>query len=276
MHVDVKSNISVGEEITLTQRADRIRSLQADVQRGIIQIGFELIAAKEQVGHGNWNEWLKKEFKWTDRTARNFMAIAERFGNRKSISDFTPTTLIKMLALPKGSEQDFIDAQAAAGTPVEKQSAREVQRNVKEFKQQRADKKIPADDKLPTLQGLSLSLDESNDTPHNSSVTTDTEPTNELQNDRDDVPAEETDNSPAIVDRDSDSNALPATDLIPAPINLSTVVVTNVVDTPKQVSAILELIAATTNPQQLRAIRFSLTEILALLDDKLNEIEQEN
>lgn len=76
LHVDVKSNISVVEEITLTQRADRIRSLQADVQRGIIQIGFELIAAKEQVGHGNWNEWLKKEFKWTDRTARNFMAIA--------------------------------------------------------------------------------------------------------------------------------------------------------------------------------------------------------
>lgn len=60
---DVDADISTGEEIPLAQRADRIRSLQADVQRGIIQIGFELIAAKEQVEHGNWNEWLKKEFK---------------------------------------------------------------------------------------------------------------------------------------------------------------------------------------------------------------------
>ncbi len=71
----LKSNISVDEEITLTQRADRIRSLQADVQRGIIQIGFELIAAKKQVEYGNWQSWLADEFHWTIRTAQNFMAL---------------------------------------------------------------------------------------------------------------------------------------------------------------------------------------------------------
>ena len=42
------------ESITLSDRAERIRSLQADVQRGIIEIGFELIAAKKEIGHGNW------------------------------------------------------------------------------------------------------------------------------------------------------------------------------------------------------------------------------
>ena len=35
------------EEVTLEARAERIRRLQADVQRGIIEIGFELIAAKK-------------------------------------------------------------------------------------------------------------------------------------------------------------------------------------------------------------------------------------
>ena len=45
---------------------------------------------------------------------------------------------------------------------------------------------------------------------------------------------------------------------------------------PAQVTAVRELIIATTNSRQLRDIRFSLTEILALLDDKLNKIEQEN
>lgn len=82
--LDVDTDISANEEITLAQRADRIRSLQADVQRGIIQIGFELIAAKEQVGHGNWSHWLDKEFSWSDRTARYFMACAERFGKRNT------------------------------------------------------------------------------------------------------------------------------------------------------------------------------------------------
>lgn len=37
---------------TLEARAERIRRLQADVQRGIIEIGFELIAAKKTVVHG--------------------------------------------------------------------------------------------------------------------------------------------------------------------------------------------------------------------------------
>ena len=274
--VDVDADISASKEITLAQRADRIRSLQADVQRGIIQIGFELIAAKEQVGHGNWSHWLDKEFSWSDRTARYFMACAERFGKRNTYSDLPPSTLKAMLTLPEGDEEDFIDAQAAAGTPVEKQSAREIQRNVKAFKKQRATKKVPDDDKLPTLQGLSLPLDELNDTPPDSLVTTEPELADDLHDDRANVTTEDTDDSPAIVDRDSDSNALPATDLIPAPINPSTTVVTNLVDTPAQITAVNVLISETNDLQQLRAIRFSLTETLASLDSKLEELAQEN
>lgn len=133
---------SASDVVTLEERADRIRQLQADVQRGIIDIGFELIAAKKEIGHGQWQNWLATEFDWTDRTARNFMAIAERYGNRKTFSDLNPATLIKMLALPEGDEQNFIDAQTAAGRPIETQSAREVQRNVKAWKEQHA----PADD----------------------------------------------------------------------------------------------------------------------------------
>ena len=127
--------IESSQPVTLEIRAERIRRLQADVQRGIIEIGFELIAAKKEIGHGGWTDWLEKEFEWTDRTARNFMAIAERFGNRKSISDLTTTTLIKMLALPEGDEEAFIEAQAQAGSPVETQSARQVQQAVKQWKE---------------------------------------------------------------------------------------------------------------------------------------------
>ena len=99
------------------------------------------------------------------------MAIAERFGKNENVFVFQPATLIQMLALPKGTEQEFIATQAAAGNPVESQSAREIQRNVKAFKQLRALKKLPDEDKLPTLQGLSLPLDAPNDTSPESSVT---------------------------------------------------------------------------------------------------------
>ena len=181
-----------------------------------------------------------------------------------------------MLALPEGDEEEFIAAQAAAGKPVEKQSAREVQKNVKAFKQLRAAKKVPDDDKLPTLQGLNLPLDAPNDTSPESSVTIIPETGDVLHDDRTDLLYEETDDTPVIVDRDIASDNLPAVDTLHASINESIDVSINVITTPAQVTAVRELIAATTNSRQLRAIRFSLTEILALLDDKLNKIEQEN
>ena len=121
--------------MTLDERAARIRRLQADVQRGIIEIGFELIEAKKQAGHGNWEDWLQKEFEWSGRTARYFMAVAERFGNRNLGSVLKSSTLKAMLALPVGSEEEFIEAQADAGRPIETLTKSEVQKAVKEWNQ---------------------------------------------------------------------------------------------------------------------------------------------
>ena len=130
-------------EVTLEVRAERIRRLQADVQRGIIEIGFELIAAKKEVGHGGWADWLDKEFAWTVRTAQYFMKVAERFGKTNTCSHLNTSTLKAMLALPEGDEQAFIESQAQAGTPVENQSAREVQESVKQWKKDKKKKSSP-------------------------------------------------------------------------------------------------------------------------------------
>lgn len=128
----------VVEKVTLEARAERIRQLQADVQRGIIQIGFELIAAKKEVGHGGWADWLQKEFEWTQQTANRFMRVAERFGKLNVGVQFRSSTLQEMLALPEGDETAFIEAQVAAGKPVENQSKREVRESVKQWKEARS------------------------------------------------------------------------------------------------------------------------------------------
>ena len=127
--------IESAQPVTLEFRAERIRHLQVDVQRGIIEIGFELIAAKKQVGHGGWADWLKKEFEWTQQTANRFMRVAERFGKLNAAVQFQSSTLQEMLALPEGNEDAFIEAQVVAGNPVENQSARQVQQAVKQWKE---------------------------------------------------------------------------------------------------------------------------------------------
>jgi hypothetical protein len=137
------------DTVSLEERANRIRKLQADVERGIIQIGLELAAAKKEVGHGNWADWLKKEFAWSQRTASYFMAIAERFSNSHTYSNLKPSTLKAMLALPEGDEDAFIEEQAKSGKHVETQTAREVQASIKHWKQKNRHKE--KQDSIPDL-----------------------------------------------------------------------------------------------------------------------------
>lgn len=127
--IDVTASV-----VTLDDRANKIRQLSFNVAHDIIEIGLELIAAKQEVGHGGWSDWLKKEFAWSQRTANNFMRVAERFGKLENVCQFKPSTLQTMLALPEGSEEEFIEEQAAGGKPIQNQSARQLDQSIKEFK----------------------------------------------------------------------------------------------------------------------------------------------
>jgi hypothetical protein len=55
----------VGEAVLkggLPERAQRIRDLVGVARTCIIEIGRELIAASDEVPHGEWGAWLAKEF----------------------------------------------------------------------------------------------------------------------------------------------------------------------------------------------------------------------
>jgi hypothetical protein len=51
----------------------------------VIAVGDELLAAKARLPYGRFGPWLQAEFGWTERTARHFMAVAERFGPKAEI-----------------------------------------------------------------------------------------------------------------------------------------------------------------------------------------------
>lgn len=131
------------EEKTLQELADegRVFFSRGDdcLKQGAlyyVEGGRRLVEAKRRLKHGQWQEWLKANFSFSHDTAANFMKLAERFGgaNYETFRNFKPAVLIKMLALPVGDEDAFIEAQAAAGKPVEDLTAREVQKAVKEWK----------------------------------------------------------------------------------------------------------------------------------------------
>lgn len=103
-----------------------------------IEGGRRLAEAKRRLKHGQWQPWLKGNFQFSQDTASNYMKLAERFGdsgdsNSELIRNLGYTRMVKLLALRKGDEKNFVAAQKAVGKPIESQSAREIQKAVKEW-----------------------------------------------------------------------------------------------------------------------------------------------
>jgi hypothetical protein len=74
----------------------------------IVEIGGTLRRAKELLGHGNFLPWLKAEFRWSERTARNYMSLAAHF------QDKTPN----FADLDLGTARELIDSPAEVSEPI--------------------------------------------------------------------------------------------------------------------------------------------------------------
>jgi hypothetical protein len=117
--------------------ADRLRSaavrIRAKIKRtlqDIIDVGNELRAAKAVLARGQFGPWLRAEFGWSERTARNFMAVAERFGPKTAMiadSAISPTAayLLASPSAPDAARRAALD-QAEAGRPVTVAVARDL------------------------------------------------------------------------------------------------------------------------------------------------------
>jgi hypothetical protein len=103
----------VAQDVELVKIAERIREKMKRTAQDIIEIGRDLIAAKEHIGHGGFGEWLEAEFQMSEQAARNFIHVAERFGSESTkFVDFNPSILY-MLAAP--STPDPIVEQVTSG-----------------------------------------------------------------------------------------------------------------------------------------------------------------
>lgn len=130
---------------------EQIRRVCAFTLQNIVVIGEVLIGVKKTLGHGHFGKWLEAEFGWTDRTARNYMAVSERVGVSETVSVLPVRTIYRLAApsTPDGVRESIIarieggEAIAAADVEDEITSARKAAYRAKEEEKARA-KKSPA------------------------------------------------------------------------------------------------------------------------------------
>ncbi|WP_210348695.1 DUF3102 domain-containing protein [Bradyrhizobium sp. CCBAU 53338] len=87
------------ETTVLRAQAARIRKLNKSVMASIIEIGNDLIAAKQKLPHGSFARWIESECGFSDKTAQNYMGAARLAeGKTELISLLAPAVAYKLAA----------------------------------------------------------------------------------------------------------------------------------------------------------------------------------
>jgi len=127
--------------------ADRIRGRVKKTVEDIIDVGHDLLAVKEALPHGQFGPWLKAEFGWSERSAQNFMSVAERFKSAK-IADLPiqPSAAYFLAApsVPDEARQVAVE-KAEAGEEITFATAREIVAEAKKKRRPKRQKAVPAD-----------------------------------------------------------------------------------------------------------------------------------
>ncbi len=128
--------------------ADRIREKVKKTVEDIIEVGNDLLNVKEALPHGKFGEWLKKEFGWAERSAQNFMAVAQAFGPKtEMISDLTiQPTAAYLLAAPSAPGEALQQAieRAEAGEEITSAVAKRILAEARK-NSRREKRRVPAD-----------------------------------------------------------------------------------------------------------------------------------
>lgn len=132
-----------------------IRTIQDSVRRtalsGAIEIGRRLTEAKELLQHGEWGDWLKREFEFSQSTASRLMQLFREYGTDQgslfgaeakyaTLQNVSVSNALRLIAIPDEEREEF-----AAEHDIEHKSAREVDELIRQ--RQEADARAAAAEK---------------------------------------------------------------------------------------------------------------------------------
>ena len=162
------SQFDAETSLFVREQTEEIRGLIKRTAQGILDIGQKLLEIKEKLGHGNFLNWLKTEFNWSEPSAQRFMQVARQF---KSIDlmdlEIAPSALYILSApsTPDSVRQEAV-SRAKAGENITYTTAKEIKHQyqiaIAENKLKESDARVSVENK-PLLAQSKIEVDRSNE-----------------------------------------------------------------------------------------------------------------
>jgi hypothetical protein len=115
------TTLDADTEAYVRSRTATIRARGQRLCGDLVGMGNDLRAVKDSLPHGQFHNWLELEFGWSERTARNYMALADAFGHLNPAtlagSEITALQLLASSSTPEDVRDDFI-TQAERGESI--------------------------------------------------------------------------------------------------------------------------------------------------------------
>lgn len=118
------------------------KNLQMQLLSGAVEIGRRLTEAKAMVPHGQWGKYLEERVEFSQSTAHNMMRLYEEYGqkdqaslfgvNSQALDSLSVTAAIRLLSLPEGQREAFIEEHDVAGM-----STRELEAAIREANEEK-------------------------------------------------------------------------------------------------------------------------------------------
>lgn len=116
----IETDYRVVQERTLPVIASEILFIESQVARtaleGAVQIGFKLKEAKEQVEHGQWENWCRENLNYSKSKTEKLMRIATEYGDENSIyaktytcTDLSISKALSLLQVPEEEVGTFAE-----------------------------------------------------------------------------------------------------------------------------------------------------------------------
>lgn len=121
-----------GNDLTLLNGLAREARMYSEAAAlNLFQLGRVLIEAKRLVRHGEWTDWVRGNAHMSETQAQYLMRSFERFGQTPEMARLEKSKIFKMLSLPAGTEQAFMEE-----NDVLNMSAREVEQAVRKVREE--------------------------------------------------------------------------------------------------------------------------------------------
>jgi (2Fe-2S) ferredoxin len=92
-------SLNYENRLVVQEAADRIKANMRVAARTVIEMGGQLARVKDVLTPKQFDEWLKAEFQWKERSAQVFMAVWQHFGTAEyDVAKIAPSALYQLSA----------------------------------------------------------------------------------------------------------------------------------------------------------------------------------